>query len=248
MWTAGALSSEARGYRGAVWRVVEAQHRVSTMRITETLDEQALIERLVEESKPVVPEPARRLHFLLSTPFRYRPSPYGSRFRRAGQREGVFYAAEHVETAMAEVAFYRFLIRRDAPDALAPRHAIELTAFSVACATQRAIDLTVAPLVNARASWTAPHDYAACHALADAARAASIAILRYESVRDRHDRANVAVMNPEAFAEPAPQLFESWSMLPDATTIRLWREFPSNTRYEFALKDFAADPRLAPLS
>jgi hypothetical protein len=247
MWTADALSSEARGYRGSVWRVVEAQHRVSTMRITETLDEQALIERLVEESKPIVPEPARRLHFLLATPFRYRPLPYGSRFRRAGQREGVFYAAEHVETAMAEVAFYRFLIRRDAPDALPPRHAIELTAFSVACATQRALDLTAPPLVNDRAKWTAPQDYGACHALVDAARAATIEIIRYESVRDRHDRANVAVLEPSAFAESGPQLFESWSMLPDAMSIRLWREFPSNTRYEFSLADFATDPRLTPL-
>jgi len=219
---------------------------VSTMRITETLDEQALIERLVEESKPIVPEAARGLHFLLATPFRYRPSPYGSRFRRAGQREGVFYAAEHVETAMAEVAFYRFLLRRDAPDALPPRHAIELTAFAVACATERGIDLTVPNLVADRARWTATHDYAACYALADAARAASIEIIRYESVRDRRDRANVALLVPAAFAESGPQLFESWSMLPDAASIRLWREFPSNTRYEFALKDFAADPRLMP--
>lgn len=246
MWTADALSSEARGYRGQVWRVVEAQHRVSTMRITQTLDEQALIESLVEESKPLVPEPARGLHFLLATPFRYRPSPYGSRFRRAGQREGVFYAAEHVETALAEVAFYRFLIGRDAPDAVPPRHAIELTAFSVACSSERSLDLTAPRLVADRVRWTAMDDYGACHALADEARKAAVGIIRYESVRDRLDRANVAILEPAVFAETAPQVFESWSMLPSAASIRLWREFPSNTRYEFTRDDFTADPRLTP--
>lgn len=34
MWTPDALSSEAQSYRGDVWRVVEAQSRASTMRLT----------------------------------------------------------------------------------------------------------------------------------------------------------------------------------------------------------------------
>ncbi|MBM3522901.1 MAG: RES domain-containing protein [Alphaproteobacteria bacterium] len=245
MWTAAALSSEARDYRGSVWRVVEAQHRISTMRITETLDEQALVEALIEETKPEILEAMRGLHFLLATPFRYRPHPYGSRFRRAGQREGVFYAAEHVETALAEIAFYRFLLRRDSPDAVPPRHAIELTVFSVVCATSRSVDLTMPPLVADRGRWTSPSDYQACHALADEARKVEIDMIRYESVRDRRDRANIAILSPGAFAERGPQSWESWSMLPDATTIRLWREFPSNTRYEFSQSDFTADARLA---
>ena len=49
------------------------------------------------------------LHPLLAAPFRYAPYPKGSRFRRANQREGAFYAAESVITAVAEMAFYRFL-------------------------------------------------------------------------------------------------------------------------------------------
>ena len=56
MWTADALSSEARGYRGSVWRIVEAQHRISTMRLTDTLEEQATLERLLDESKPAIPD------------------------------------------------------------------------------------------------------------------------------------------------------------------------------------------------
>ena len=41
MWTATALASELRPYGGTVWRSVEAQHRISTNRLTSDLGEQA---------------------------------------------------------------------------------------------------------------------------------------------------------------------------------------------------------------
>ena len=55
IWTPAALSSEARPFAGPVWRFVEAQHRVSTLKLVDTLDEQALLEELLEENKPVLP-------------------------------------------------------------------------------------------------------------------------------------------------------------------------------------------------
>mgnify|MGYP001797047884 CR=1 FL=1 len=42
MWTSTELASEHRPYAGRVWRVVEAQHRISTSRLTTDLAEQAL--------------------------------------------------------------------------------------------------------------------------------------------------------------------------------------------------------------
>ena len=85
-WTAGALSSEAVKLEGKVWRLVEAQHRVSTLKLVDTLDEQALLEDLIEETKPAIPVECRRLDYLLATPFRYGSVyPQGSRFRRAGR-------------------------------------------------------------------------------------------------------------------------------------------------------------------
>ena len=59
-WTPDALSSEARSYARSLWRVVEAQHRASTMRITDTLEEQAILEDLIEEVKPPMPPECRR--------------------------------------------------------------------------------------------------------------------------------------------------------------------------------------------
>ena len=51
--------------------MVEAQHVVSTLKVVDTLAEQERLERLLEETKPLVPPECRRLHYLLSTPFRY---------------------------------------------------------------------------------------------------------------------------------------------------------------------------------
>ena len=83
-WTRAALSSERRRLSGVCWRVVEAQHRVSTMKLVDTLAEQSLLESILDASKPPVPPECERLHYLLSTPFRYgAPYPSGSRFRRA---------------------------------------------------------------------------------------------------------------------------------------------------------------------
>lgn len=57
--------ADFRPYAGRVWRLVEAQHRISTNRLAAGAEDQAQLERLVEEVKPVMPGIARRLHYLL---------------------------------------------------------------------------------------------------------------------------------------------------------------------------------------
>src|SRR6266851_3353998 len=139
-WTRAALSSSARSVSGACWRLVEAQYHVSTLKLVDTLDEQEILENLIERTKPMVPIECRHLHYLLSTPFRYGAVyPTGSRFRRAGLTEGVFYAAEAPETAVAEMAFYRLLFYAESPDTPWPANAAEYTAFSAEYATRNAI-------------------------------------------------------------------------------------------------------------
>ena len=71
MWTASELASELGAWRGTVWRVVEAQHRISTNRLAGSLAEQEQLERLAEAVKPELPPAARGLHYLLAAPFRY---------------------------------------------------------------------------------------------------------------------------------------------------------------------------------
>jgi hypothetical protein len=97
-----------------LWRAVEAQHRVSTMVLVDTLDEQALLEHILDDSKPVLPSAQRSLHYLLFTPFRYPPLPNGSRFRGPFD-PGVFYGAEAIRTACAELGYWRWRLLRDSP-------------------------------------------------------------------------------------------------------------------------------------
>src|SRR4029078_3110593 len=129
-WTPAALLSEAGAAEGLCWRVVDAQHRVSTSKLTDTLEEQTLLESLIEAAKPKIPEECLHLHYLLFTPFRYgAPYPKGSRFRRAGLTLGVFYGSEAPRTAVVEVAFHRLLFFAESPTIPWPTAVAQFTAF-----------------------------------------------------------------------------------------------------------------------
>ena len=196
------VRAAARHASGKPWRVVEAQHRVPTMRVVDTLDEQRVLEDLLEASKPPVPDEARRLHYLLSTPFRYpAPPPVGSRFRGIGD-PGVWYGADVVETALAEVAYWRLRFLGDSPatpDLLPVPH----TAFR-ASVRGHAIALSRPPFDRLHRQWEDPKSYVATQALARVAREANVALIRYRSVRDPAHRDAVAVLTPNAFAKSEP--------------------------------------------
>ncbi|MEI6158691.1 MAG: RES family NAD+ phosphorylase [Roseococcus sp.] len=237
-------ASDARPYAGLVWRLVEDQGRPATMRLVDSLEEQALLEAVLEQSKPALPKPGAHLHYLLATPFRYPPSRHGSRFRRPFALHGCFYAAEQVETAAIETGFWQLLFLADAPGLPWPIRALERRAFAAEVATDRALDLTAPPLDARRASWTHPTDYAPCQDFAEEARAAGILALRYESVRDPARRANIALLDCAAFAAPEPQAQQSWWIFPRPHALQAWCEAP-RIRIEIPLTDFAADPRIA---
>lgn len=244
-WTPGALLSEARPYSGTGWRIVEAQHYVSTMKLVDTVAEQDLLEELLETRKPPISPECAGLDFLLATPFRYGAIyPNGSRFRRAGRSPGVFYAAEAPETAIAEIAFYRLLLHCETPTLPFPSNPAEFTGFSVAVQATGAIDLTAAPFVASHALWMSPTDYGPCQTLADEARKASVELIRYQSVRDPRARANLALLSCSAFAAPRPLERQTWRIRVAETGVQARREFP-NLALDFSPRDFATDPRIA---
>lgn len=245
-WTAVALASNAAPLRGRYWRVVEAQSVVSTMKLTDTLEEQAALERVIEETKPAVPEECRHLGYLLLTPFRYVPYPHDSRFRRAGSVDGVFYASEASETAVAEAAFYRLLFFAESPQTPWPANPAEYTAFAVDVATAKAIDLTRPPLVEDRPLWTDHTDYAVCLDLADTARHADLEAIRYQSVRDPLARANIALLSCRAFASNDLVARQTWRLLLSQSGVRAVCEAPAST-IAYDRDAFAADPRIRAL-
>ena len=245
IWTPDALSSEAVRLDGKYWRMVEAQHRVSTLKVVDTLDEQALLEELIEETKPQIPLECRHLHYLLATPFRYGSVyPHGSRFRRAGKTLGVYYAAETMMTAVAEMAFYRLLFFAESPDTPWPHDAAEYTAFAAAIRVDRAIDLSKPPLDSNGAAWTHPTDYAACQAIADVAREAGMQAIRYRSAREPKG-ANIALLTCKGFAKAKPLEPQTWRIRLGAFGVQAICEFPEK-RIEFS-RTACADPRLAGL-
>jgi hypothetical protein len=192
-----------------VWRAVEAQHVVSTMALCDTLDEQRLLEELIDEAKPRRPDAAAKLHYLLSTPFRYRPPRHGSRFRGPND-PGVYYAADEVRTACAELGYWRWRHLADSPglDAMPMK---PQTVFRARLAAS-AIDLRRAPFAAERMRWTDPDDYAACQALARVARAAPVQAIRYESVRDPVHGGCAALLDPAGFAKREPLEQQTWML------------------------------------
>lgn len=246
-WTPAALRSELRPYERRLWRVVEGQHLVSTRKLVDTNAEQQMLEDLIEATKPAVPEDCRGLDYLLSTPFRYRPGYRGSRFRRAGGTQGVFYAAEQPAAAVAEMAFYRLLFFAELPATPWPANPSDYTGFSVAVRTGSALDLTKPPLDAGRSAWRDPVDYGPCQALAEAARAAGADLIRYASVRDPEARASAAVLACAAFAEFYPLDYQTWRIGVGAQGAYALCDVPRE-RLEFDRHAFAADPRIAAMS
>lgn len=193
-----------------LWRAVEAQHRVSTMVLVDTLDEQALLEQLLDDSKPALLERQQKsLHWLLFTPFRYPPLPSGSRFRGPGD-PGVFYGAEEQRTACAELGYWRWRLLQDSP-ALHAIDPMQQTLFKTPVKGKTA-DLRQPPLSRRRKQWTDPLDYSACQELARKARTAGLQVLRYQSVRDPQSGGCAAVLSHTAFAATQPSDSQTWTV------------------------------------
>ena len=227
--------------------MVEAQHVVSTLKLVDTLAEQAVLEDLLEQSKPPIPHECKHLHYLLATPFRYgAPYPRGSRFRKAGQTPGVFYASQTPSTAMAEMTFHRLLFFAESPQTPWPINAVEHPAFAVRVRTSAGIDLAAPPLDRDAARWSHPDDYSACQDLAETARRAAVHAIRYRSVRDPQRGINVALLTCAAFASRAPVARQTWRLYLGATGAAAICDGPP-LRLGFDAASFAGDERIAAL-
>src|SRR5579872_1470893 len=110
IWTRCEGPSRVGPLATSAWRVVEAQHKVSTRRLVDTLAEQEILEQIVDEVKPPPPSGPefKGLHYLLFTPFRHPPLLRGSRFGSPTERS-LWYGASDVETSLAEKAYYQLL-------------------------------------------------------------------------------------------------------------------------------------------
>jgi hypothetical protein len=213
------------------------------MKLTDNSADQKLLEQLIDRTKPPIPAECKHLDFLMFTPFRYAPYPKGSRFRRAGLTDGVFYAAHGPETAIAEICFYRLLFFSESPKTKWPSDAGEYTAFACEYGTGRGIDLNRVPFVTQRDLWMHLTDFSACQELADIARSEGIDAIIYESVRDPKHGSNIAILTCRVFTSTAPIARLTWRILFGSNGARALCEMPK-TYLDFGRAAFSNDPRI----
>jgi hypothetical protein len=181
--------------------MVESQHIAATMKLVDNRDEQDLLESLLESSKPNRSDDTTALDYLLATPFRYDPKRGGSRFRAVND-PGVFYGAESVRTAGAELGYWRWKFLQDAID-LERLEPVAHTAFQAEVATL-VVDLQHPPFDEHAAIWQHPTEYELTQHLARVAREANIGGILYRSVRDPQPSICLALLTPIGFAKLKP--------------------------------------------
>ena len=230
-------AADLHKYRSKLFRIVEAQHSISTDRLVDDPAEQEVLERLIEATKPTMPVEARGLHHLLGTPFRYGYARE-TRFRRANERPGVFYGSEAQATAVAETAYWRMRFVAASPGMKLPKTTLEHLAFSVPVTVERALDLTMEPLVAGRALWMHRQDYGPCQRLAARARTLKAQLIRYESARDPVHGINAALFDPGAFQKPVPASEQTWHFRFFGTKLKAFAALPSRERFDFTFEQF----------
>jgi len=199
---------------GTLYRLVESQSQIATMDYVDNIEEQAVLESLLEDSKPALPDETGPLHYLLKTPFRYPPLKWGSRFS-GRDLPSLFYGAAIGETCLAEAAFYRLVFLDSmegsgegvAPNAvLRSRH----TMFCIGYQTQKGISLDAAPFDRYFDLITHKQDYMQTQMLGRDMRDSGICAFHYPSVRDMENRRCIGLFEPGLFTRSQPDILSDW--------------------------------------
>ena len=181
----------------------------------------SVLENLLEQNKPTRPASTVHLDYLLATPFRYHPLRGGSRFR-ATTDPWVFYGAESVRTASAEVGYHRWKFLHDAV-ALEKLEPVAHTAFRADLHTHT-VDLRKSPFNVDAEAWLHPMNYQATQAFAQAARIAELGGIAYQSVRNPQPGWCLVLLTPQAFARAKPRAaMQTWWLVVHTREV-IWRK------------------------
>lgn len=228
-WLQTNIKASQSEFSHRAWRAVEGQHVVSTLRLTgNNTEHQDLLEQILEESKPALPPEAKGLHYLLATPFRYAPQPYGSRFRAIAD-PGVLYAALERRAACAEMGYWRWRFVTDS-DGLREIPAAPQTVFQLGVRGS-GVDLREKPFSDHAAHWSDPVEYGPTQMLGRVARESGLSLIAYHSVRDPKRGTCLAVLRPAAIRPRRLLAQETWHL-----TVTDWGTIWQRDRERFVFK------------
>ena len=182
-WAACLAHAGLEPLGGSALRLVESQEQIATVRLVGSLAEQAVLEDLLEASKPRLPRPATDLHYLLATPFRYPPLKYGSRFGRRTE-PSLFYASRELSAVLAEAAYYRFVFWSGMQTAPTTPLTTQHSLFSTKITTARGLRLQRPPFAQHQTLLAHRSEYTATQALGTLMREAGVEAFEFVSARD----------------------------------------------------------------
>lgn len=238
-------TQQIRRVSGTAFRLVESQEQIATLGYVDTLAEQALLEEMLEAVKPAYSFATEGFHYLLTTPFRYPPLKWGSRFGRIHE-PGIFYGGTHTQTTLAESAYYRwvFWYSIDAKP-MSNRIRTEHTLFRVDYQSAQAVQLQAPPFDQYAQTLTNPHNYLPSQELGTAMREAGVEAFEYFSARDPDRGICVGLFTPAAFTQKTPQEMTAWLCETSANEVAFKQRDKAEV-IRFGLEDFTVD-RVLPL-
>lgn len=232
------------------WRIVEDQSKSTTRKFVNSTEEHDLLEELIEQSKPKVKYNqgimyGKNLHYLLSTPFRYPPLKWGSRFGTRLER-GILYASLDLITAMSEKAFYKMAFLNASEGKLGAK-TISYTAFEIYIESTNFANLSTAPFNEFETAISSKTSYHVSQAIGTEMRNDNIECFQYTSARSHQKSFNVGVFSPEALSKNnnLPQTFQHLNCYATKEVIEFsCRQHYENPKYVFPLEMFLVDGRI----
>lgn len=219
------------------WRMVEAQYISSSRDLVDSREEHDLLEELLENSKPRI---ADSKHYLIFSPFRYPPLKYGSRFGNTYE-QSLWYGSIKLQTALAEIAFYRLTFFSDTSADLEYIE-IPMTAFKAYIQTKNGIDLTTSHFKKYQDKISNKTSYVDSQRLGTDMREANIEAFIFTSARDKMLGKNVAAFTPDVFKMKYNQYItdmQNWRCIASQNTIEFTRdEILCRKHYEFSKEEF----------
>lgn len=192
-----------------IHRVVEDQEDAATLSLVKNIEEQAVLEELLEASKPKKPQGYEDLHYLLITPFRYPPLKYGSRFSSSFE-PSLFYGALNASTALAETAYYRFVYMSGMKEPYTETILMTYSSYTVGIKTRRGVFLDKPPFNTFNNIIISPNNYHETQKLGASMRNADVEAFQYVSARSLEKGINVALFTPKAFQSKKPISIKRW--------------------------------------